>query len=110
MASSAVADALRASLATLALLAGVCFAAVDPAREAARNRPRRILFNDDGGETRVPTRPLPQPTDFLPARIAPLGWQHVNLTGDYLWDTPGGFGPDGFRSLRGSPHALADAA
>lgn len=48
--------------------------------------------------------------DALLAHLAPLGWQHVNLTGDYLWGAGGSFGPDGFRSLRGSPHALADAA
>jgi TnpA family transposase len=48
--------------------------------------------------------------DALLAHLAPLGWQHVNLTGDYLWRTGGSFGPDGFRSLRGSPHALPDAA
>jgi hypothetical protein len=23
--------------------------------------------------------------DELLARLAPLGWQHINLTGDYLW-------------------------
>jgi TnpA family transposase len=48
--------------------------------------------------------------DALLAHLAPLGWQHVNLTGDYLWDASGGLGPDGFRPLRGGRHALADAA
>jgi hypothetical protein len=48
--------------------------------------------------------------DALLAHLAPLGWQHVNLTGDYLWGAGGSFSPDGFRSLRGSPHTLADAA
>ncbi len=69
------------------LLSASAFAAVDPAREAARNRPRRILFNDDGGETRVPTRPLPQPTDFLPARIAPLVGTQVDTV---VFDTTSG--------------------
>ena len=46
----------------------------------------------------------------LLAHLAPLGWQHVNLTGDYLWDAGGGFGPDGFRTLRGSRQSIADAA
>lgn len=48
--------------------------------------------------------------DALLAHVAPLGWQHVNLTGDYLWGASSILGPDGFRPLRGSRHALADAA
>ena len=49
-------------------------------------------------------------SDALLAHIAPLGWQHVNLTGDYLWDASSILGPDGFRPLRGGRDALADAA
>ncbi len=48
--------------------------------------------------------------DALLAHLAPLGWQHVNLTGDYLWGQGAGLGPDGFRALRGGRRALADAA
>jgi len=44
-----------------------------------------------GGET-IP--------DALLAHFAPLGWQHINLTGDYLRDVGSSFGPDGFRPLR----------
>ena len=40
--------------------------------------------------------------DALLAHLAPLGWQHINLTGDYLWDADAGVGSDGFRPLRGS--------
>jgi TnpA family transposase len=33
--------------------------------------------------------------------LAPLGWQHVNLTGDYLWASPSAtLGPAEFRELR----------
>ena len=39
--------------------------------------------------------------DALLAHLAPLGWQHINLTGDYLWGADSKFGPDGFRLLRG---------
>lgn len=46
----------------------------------------------------------------LLAHVAPLGWQHINLTGDYLWDVNGNFGPDGFRSPRGVSAPLAAAA
>ncbi len=38
--------------------------------------------------------------DTLLAHLAPVGWQHINLTGDYLWDSDSSFGPNGFRSLR----------
>ncbi len=38
--------------------------------------------------------------DTLLAHLAPLGWQHINLTGDYLWDADGERGQDGFRPLR----------
>ena len=48
--------------------------------------------------------------DALLAHLAPLGWQHINLTGDYLWDAASDFAADGFRALRGSRHTLADAA
>ncbi len=45
----------------------------------------------------------------LLAHLAPLGWQHVNLTGDYLWDTGAALAPDGFRPLRGSRPTSAAA-
>ena len=47
--------------------------------------------------------------DALLAHLAPLGWQHINLTGDYLWDADAAPGPDGFRPLRGE-HAPRLAA
>jgi hypothetical protein len=36
----------------------------------------------------------------LLAHLAPLGWWHINLTGDYLWPTNPKLEPDGFRALR----------
>jgi len=48
--------------------------------------------------------------DALLAHIAPLGWQHINLTGDYLWDADTNIGPDGFRALRSADAAVAQAA
>jgi TnpA family transposase len=38
--------------------------------------------------------------DELLAHLAPIGWQHVNLTGDYLWDADISLAPNGFRPLR----------
>jgi hypothetical protein len=37
--------------------------------------------------------------DELLSHLAPVGWQHINLTGDYLWDADASIGP-GFRPLR----------
>ena len=39
--------------------------------------------------------------DELLAHLAPVGWQHINLTGDYLWGTDASLGPDRFRQLKG---------
>ena len=43
--------------------------------------------------------------DLIPnallAHLAPLGWQHINLTGDYLWGADGNLSPDGFKPLHG---------
>ena len=49
-------------------------------------------------------------SDGLLAHLAPLGWQHINLTGGYLWGADVGLGPDGFRSLRGLPTTPAGRA
>jgi len=39
------------------------------------------------------------PDDLL-AHLAPLGWQHINLTGDYLWGTGDQLGSPTYRPLR----------
>lgn len=38
--------------------------------------------------------------DELLAYLAPLGWQHINLTGDYLWTEPPRLDDEGFRPIR----------
>ena len=40
----------------------------------------------------------PAPGDL--AHLSPLGWEHINLTGDYHWETSPTLGPDQFRPLR----------
>src|SRR5258705_8431862 len=42
--------------------------------------------------------------------LSPLGWEHINLTGDYHWDTSPTLGPDEFRPLRTHAHDFAAAA
>ena len=74
------------TVALAAAVAGACVAA-DPAREAARARPRRIIFNDDGGETRVPPAPIPTLDGFLPVRLAPLAGTQVDTI---VFDTTSG--------------------
>ena len=48
-------------------------------------------------------------SDALLAHLAPLGWQHINLTGDYLWDADNLPASDGFRQLRRLSAALQQA-
>jgi TnpA family transposase len=50
----------------------------------------------------------PAPDDL--AHLSPLGWEHINLTGDYHWDTSPTLGPDQFRPLRTHAHDFAAAA
>ena len=47
--------------------------------------------------------------DALLAHLAPLGWQHINFTGDFLWGADVAVGPDGFRQLRGTGARLPTA-
>jgi Tn3 transposase DDE domain len=48
--------------------------------------------------------------DALLAHLAPLGWQHTNLTGDYLWDADDLPASNGFRPLRRMSAVLPEAA
>jgi hypothetical protein len=50
--------------------------------------------------------------DHLLAHLSPLGWEHVNLTGDYVWGAQSGASEnnDGLRPLRSPPEAYARAA
>ena len=49
----------------------------------------------------------PAPVDL--AHLSPLGWEHINLTGDYHWETSLTLGPDQFRPLRTRSRDLAAA-
>src|SRR6266446_10196984 len=44
------------------------------------------------------------PDDLL-AHVAPLGWEHIGLTGDYVWTEANPVAP-----LEGSPHDLFKTA
>ena len=50
--------------------------------------------------------------DELLAHLSPLGWEHVNLTGDYVWASTDQAteNPDGFRPLRPLPEVAWLAA
>ncbi len=48
----------------------------------------------------VPDRVLPY--------LAPLGWQHINLAGDYIWTDEPQIEADGFRPLSRKPNAIAN--
>ena len=50
--------------------------------------------------------------DELLAHLSPLGWEHVNLTGDYVWGGQHSMSENtgGLRALRTPQEALATAA
>ncbi len=49
--------------------------------------------------------------DHLLAHLSPLGWKHVNLTGDYIWSTADVTKNHGeLRPLRPVPDAILLAA
>ena len=50
--------------------------------------------------------------DNLLAHLSPLGWEHVNLTGDYIWGAENSMtkNTDGLRPLRPAPAELNQAA
>jgi len=53
---------------------------------------------------------LAKSTAFDPAllrHLSPLGWEHVNLTGDYTWRSDRRVAKGGFRPLRNPASALA---
>ncbi len=43
--------------------------------------------------------------DALLQYLSPLGWEHINLTGDYLWRNSAKMGAGKFRPLRSLPEA-----
>ena len=62
-----------------------------------------ILWNTTYLERAVNSLQRQQPVDTsLLNHISPLGWEHVNLTGDYLWDAPAIPDPGEYRALRTS--------
>jgi TnpA family transposase len=50
----------------------------------------------------------PGPDDL--AHLSPLGWEHINLTGDYAWEAEESLTPDQFRPLRTRASELPMAA
>ena len=50
--------------------------------------------------------------DHLLAHLSPLGWEHINLTGDYVWSPAREMteNRDGFLSLRPAPDPALLAA
>ena len=50
--------------------------------------------------------------DQLLAHLSPLGWEHVNLTGDYVWGTQQDVSENtvGLRPLRATPELIRKAA
>jgi hypothetical protein len=62
-----------------------------PADRAVTDQRRRGTFIDD---QRV-------------RRLSPLGWDHINLTGDYVWSEAAAYDADGLRPLNSEPEPIA---
>jgi TnpA family transposase len=72
-----------------------------------------ILWNTRYLERAIASmREIEEVPDQLLAHLSPLGWEHVNLTGDYVWATEAQVteNNDGMRPLRIAPDILAKAA
>ncbi len=72
-----------------------------------------ILWNTRYLERAVATlRQTEDIPDHLLAHLSPLGWEHINLTGDYIWlaATDLSENADGLRALRTPPQVFKKAA
>jgi TnpA family transposase len=72
-----------------------------------------ILWNTRYLERAVATlRQTEHVPDSLLAHLSPLGWEHVNLTGDYVWAASDAMSEnaDGLRPLRPTPELFPRAA
>ena len=72
-----------------------------------------ILWNTRYLERAVATlRQTENVPDHLLAHLSPLGWEHINLTGDYIWIAlqDASENHDGLRPLRTPPEAFRKAA
>ena len=60
----------------------------------------------------VALRAAEEVPDELLAHLSPLGWEHINLTGDYVWASAdrASENPDGFQPLRPAPEVALMAA
>ena len=59
------------------------------------------------GRATTALRAVEEVPDEILAHLSPLGWKHVNLTGDYVWSPADRAteNPDGYRPLRPAPDA-----
>ncbi len=86
------------------------FAALAPCKHRVRasSTMRSAALYSSTGSARSATVPMKtRPSERT--HLSPLGWEHINLTGDYHWETSPTLGPDQFRPLRTRSHDLAAA-
>jgi TnpA family transposase len=72
-----------------------------------------ILWNTRDLERAVAAlRQIEDVPDHLLVHLSPLGWEHVNLTGDYVWSVQQNLSEnhDGLRPLRAAPEPFRKAA
>jgi Tn3 transposase DDE domain len=71
-----------------------------------------ILITRYLGRAVAALREIEELPDHLLAHLSPLGWEHVNLTGDYIWALAAGASEtrDELRPLRAVPNDTRLAA
>lgn len=72
-----------------------------------------ILWNTRYLESAVAAlRQFEDVPDHLLVHLSPLGWEHINLTGDYVWGSPERMSENivGLKPLRASPDIIRKAA
>jgi hypothetical protein len=50
---------------------------------------------------------MPAPQQHLIQHVTPLGWEHISLTGDYIWADEATPAEGALRPLRAKPSLLA---
>jgi len=69
-------------------------------QRASKRLAATIAASADGGRARLMRSRRLVVDEALIPQLSPLGWDHINLTGDYVWSDSVSLDPEGFMPLR----------
>jgi hypothetical protein len=103
----------RRKILFIGFLVAALFASLDNVSERSpantRNNPSGqtlgFAVNDENGARLREAGQLVK--DSLLTHLSPLGWEHINLTGDYVWHANKRVAKGGFRPLRKAQDSLS---